>query len=112
MDPLDAYNDSVNRRLSIAAFLTVALMIGAGAILACSAAQVPDRAERARLAVEGAKVACEQLYRTPPESIPAEVHVACETLLGPDDAPVSEEPAMGDPPDGGPGQGVRAVDGG
>ncbi len=106
MDPLDAYNASVNRRLAIAAFLTVALMIGTGAILACSAAQVPDRAERARIAVEGARVACEQLYRTPPESIPAEVHVACETLLGePTVAPV----ASGEPPDGGPGQGVRAV---
>ncbi len=101
MDPLDAYNASVNRRLAIAAFLTVALMIGTGAILACSAAQVPDRAERARLAVEGAKVACEQLYRTPPESIPDEVHVACETLLG---APTADPVASGDPPDGGPGR--------
>jgi hypothetical protein len=71
--------------------------------LACSGAQLPDRGERARIAVEGARLACQELFRTPPEVVTPEVLVACETLLG--------EPTAvpGDPPDGGPGQGVRSV---
>jgi hypothetical protein len=58
------------------------------AFLGCSGVTVPDRAERARLAVAGARAACQELFRTPPQTIPAEVIIACEALLG-------DEPADG-----------------
>jgi hypothetical protein len=94
------------RRLSIAAFLTVAVGLGAVAFLACSGAQLPDRGERARLAVEGARLACQELFRVPPEVVTPEVLVACETLLG---EPTVKPVASGEPTDGGPGQGARSV---
>jgi hypothetical protein len=110
MDPLDAYNASVNRRLSIAAFLTVALMTGTGAILACSAAQVPDRAERVRLGAEALTIACSNATAV---QLGPELEALCEFVLGDSTASSLPPVASGEPPDGGPGQGVRSVgDGG
>jgi hypothetical protein len=113
MDPLDDYNASVNRRLSIAAFLTVALGIGAVALVACAGSE--SRVERARFVIQAAQGACSEYMRG---EIPRfdEAEELCPLLVGPpaaphpaesDDGPVSGD--SGPAPDGGPGQGERRV---
>lgn len=107
------------KRLTLAAFASVVLMVGAGVVaISCAAARdaLPrDRAERARLAVEGltlatgaARDACSAAVGV---NLSPEVETACEVLLSDDDSPVSGDsgPVPGDAPDGGPGNGVRSV---
>lgn len=116
MDPLDRYNESVNRQLAVGAFLTLAVGLALVAGVSCAGSE-QSRVERARFVIQAAQGACSEYMRG---EIPRfdEAEELCPLLVGPPAAPHPAEsddaPVSGDSgPDGGPGQGVRSAgDGG